>query len=73
MKQQLMKYIPKKFKPYVIDIYEGKKEINPITNRLATTLIVKWKNEKISVFANKRWASAVIHCTYSLDDVREEE
>lgn len=73
MKKQLMKYIPRLFKPYVVDIYEGKEEFNPVTNRSAKTLIVEWQNGEKSEFANKTWARICINETYVLGDVREED
>ncbi len=71
-KKELMKYIPKDYKPYVVNIFEGKKDFNPITGRIATLLCVEWENGVVSEFANKNWARTCIKETYMLDDVRKE-
>ena len=65
-----MAYIPRAFKPYVVDIYEGEKEWNEVTQRWNVPLVVEWENGETSYFANKAFATQHLKEGYGLDDVR---
>jgi len=69
-KKKLLAYIPKEFKPYVADIYEGEKEWNETTKRWNTELVVEWENGGVSYFASKTYARECLKETYLIDDVR---
>lgn len=67
----LMRYIPKEFKPFVVNIYEGEKEFDEITRRWNTRLVVEWQNGEQSDFKNKTWAFTCLKEFYMVDDVKE--
>ena len=69
--QELLRFIPKEYKPFVTDIYEGKREYNEITKRWNVQLVVEWENGETSEFANKTFARECIKETYMIDDVRK--
>lgn len=69
--KKLMGYIPKEYKPYVADIYEGEKEWNDVTQRWNRELVVEWENGETSYFANKAHAKQSLKEMYSIDDVKK--
>ena len=68
---KLMAYIPKEFKPYVVDIYEGEKSWNTYTKRWNTELIVEWVNGKTTYFQNKQHGLYSLKELYSIEEVRD--
>lgn len=68
--QNLLKYIPKEYKNLVVDIYEGEKEWNEVTNRWNTELIVEWVNGETSYFQNKSYAKFVLKDQHSPEEYR---
>lgn len=68
---ELMKYIPKEFKPLVIDIYTGESEWNEVTKRWNTPLIVEWENGEISTFSNKNFARKMLKEFYWPEDFKK--
>ena len=69
--RKLLAYIPKEFKPYVVDIYEGEQEWNDVTQRWNIPLVVEWENGETSYFANKAHAKNSLKEIYMIDDVRK--
>jgi hypothetical protein len=69
----LMRYIPKEFKPFVVDIYEGNEEFNEVTGRSARELVVEWQNGERSVFANKTWAFKCLREVHFVEEFKEVE
>lgn len=70
MNKELLKYIPKEFKDLVTDIYEGRKELNEVTGRFCTPLIVEWENGETSVFQNKNFAFNCLKEFHGRDEFR---
>lgn len=48
-------YIPKEFKKFVVDCYNGEKEYDEETKRFYTPIIVEWENGEVSSFKSKEW------------------
>lgn len=71
MNKTLLRYIPKEFKPFVVDIYEGDKEFDEIKRRWNTRLVVEWQNGERSEFTNKSWALTCLKEVYMIEDVKE--
>ena len=67
----LMRYIPKEFKPFVVNIYEGEREFDERTRRWNTRLVVEWQNGEQSNFKNKSWAFTCLKEVYMIEDVKE--
>lgn len=65
---KLMAYIPKEYKPYVVDIYEGDTDWNDTTRRWNTALIVEWENGEVSNFGNKAHARQSLIEMHSPDE-----
>ena len=52
MDGSLMRYIPKPYKPLVVDIRREEKEYNEHTRKWAYPITVEWKNGEESTFQN---------------------
>lgn len=71
--KELMKGIPKEFKPYVENIYKGKEEWDEETERYYRPLIVEWENGETSSFKSKKFASFVLKDQHSPDEFKNNE
>lgn len=66
----LMRYIPKEFKPLVVNIYEGNKEFNEVTGRFSSILVVEWENGERSEFANKSFTFNCLKEFHSIEEFK---
>ena len=66
---ELMKCIPKDFKPYVVNIWLGEQQWNEVTKRWNKPLFVEWNNGNISEFANKNYARNCLNDYYTVSEV----
>ena len=72
MNNELMKYIPKEYKPLVVDIYTGETDWNEVTKRWNTPLIIEWENGETSTFSNKSWAKTALKEFHGPDEYTKE-
>ena len=57
----LMRFIPKDFKPYVVDIYKGEVEYDEDTKREYRPICVDWENGEYSEFKGVDFMRSVLN------------
>ena len=71
MKQDLMRYIPKEFKAYVVDIYEGEKEWNEYSQRWNVPIYVEWKSGETGCYQNKGYMRFILKDQHTPEEFAE--
>lgn len=65
---QLMTWVPKEFKKYVVDIYKGEREWNERTKRWNTLICIDWENGEHSEFQTLSFMPQVLREFHSPDE-----